>query len=485
MSSSATLALSSPSRTLPGPRGRPLLGSLLEAWADPLDLFARATREHGDLVGFRFGWLRYCLVNDADAAHRVLVENAKGYSKSRNYAGLKVLLGDGLLTSEGEHWRRQRRLSQPAFHRERLAGFAATMASCTSDMLDRWEAERAGRDRPIDLHLEMMRLTFRIVGRTLLGADLDAEASEFGRALGVALDWANRHAEAIVPLPPWVPTPHNLRFRRARGVIEGVLLRVLAERRAARDHGADLLGMLMDARDEATGEGMTDRQLLDELLTFTLAGHETTANALCFTFYLLSKHPDVARRCAAEVAEALGDRAPTPEDLPRLPFVKATIEEALRLYPPAWLVERQALAPDDLLGHRLGEGVIVGVSPFIMHRNPRYWPNPEGFAPERFLRPEPARPKLAYLPFGAGPRSCIGNAFALMEMQILVSMILMRATIDVVPEFRLALEPSVTLRPRGGVPVRLSPAAAPARDGAARSGRPTNASAPAPESPPA
>jgi cytochrome P450 len=437
-------------KTIPGPRDNFLVGSLFDAWKDPLSMFTRAARTYGDLVQFRFAWMRYFLVNEATAAHHVLIENAKGYHKSPNYQGLKVILGNGLLTSEGDLWRRQRKLAQPAFHREHLKGFANTMVAATRDTVKRWDGEVAGKGA-FDLHAEMMRLTFRIVGQTLLGADLEADAKDFGAALNVGLKWANDYVESIVRVPPWVPTPNNVRFRKAQRTIEGVVGRVVAERKASSEEKRDLLGMLMGARDEATGEAMSDKLLMEELLTLTLAGHETTANALAFTFYLLSSHPEIARRANEEVERVLSGREPALEDLAKMPFIKAVIEEALRLYPPAWVVERVALEADEINGFKIPKGGIVGVSPFTMHRNPRYFENPEGFDPERWLKPDASRPKLAYMPFGGGPRTCIGNAFAMMELQIIVPMLLQRFQLSLVPGYKLELEPSVTLRPAKGI----------------------------------
>ncbi len=445
-----------PSRTFPGPRGKILSGSLFDAWRDPLGLFLRGTREHGDLVCFRFAWLKYYLLADAAAAHHVLVENAKSYHKSPNYQGLKVMLGQGLLTSEGELWRRQRKLAQPAFHRESLKSFADSMVESTEHMLERWPPQAGG---VFDLHAEMMRLTFRIVGKTLLGADLEADAKDFGEALNVGLKWANEYVESVVRLPPWVPTPNNLRFRKAQRVIESVVRRVVEERRKQAEPKRDLLGMLMAAQDETSGEGMSDRQLMDELLTITLAGHETTANALSFAFYLMASHPDVASRAREEARAVLGDRAPALGDLPAMPYIKAVIEETMRLYPPAWVVERFSLEQDEVGSYTIPKGSIVAVSPYALHRNPRYFPEPERFDPTRFLEPDPARPKLAYMPFGGGPRFCIGNAFAMMEMQLIVPMVLARFELALEPGFELELDPSVTLRPADGIRMTATPLA--------------------------
>lgn len=449
-------------RNFPGPRGHIVAGSLFDAWNDPLEMFVAGVRDHGDLVKFRFGWLDYFLVNDAAGAHRILVENAKAYHKSPNYNGMKVMLGEGLLTSEGDFWKRQRKLTQPAFHRDCLKGFADTMVETTADLVTRWKKELLPGSKPFDLHVELMRLTFRIVGKTLLGADLEADAKEFGKALNFGLEWANDYVESIVRIPPWVPTPKNLKFKKAQGVIEGVIGRVVQERRASKESKQDLLGLLMGTVAE-DGERMSDKQLMDELLTLTLAGHETTSNALAFTLYLLSSHPDVARRVRAEIQSVLGDRAPSLEDLPNMPLVRAVIDESMRLYPPAWVFERITLEDEVVLDHRIPKGSIVAVSPYLMHRNPRWFPNPEGFDPDRFLTPDPARPKLQYIPFGGGPRTCIGNAFALTEMQLVLPMLLQSFDLHLAPGFRLGLEPSVTLRPRGGIWMRMLP-----RDSSAR-----------------
>ncbi len=414
-------------------------------------MFTRGTEEHGDIVFFRLLNLRYVLLNDPDAIRRVLLDNAKGYVKSRNYAGLRVLLGGGLLTSEGEQWRRQRKLAQPAFHREKLASFVDSMVGCTADLLERWKTRG---DEPFDAHLEMNRLTFRIVGMTLLSKDLEGEAQTIGEALSIAIKWANDHVETLVRIPPSWPTPANVRMRRAKKKFDDLMYGLIAERRASAPK-ADLLSMLMDAKDE-TGAAMTDEHLRDELLTLVVAGHETTANALSFAIYLLSKHPAVFRKVQSEVLRALGGRAPTLADLPKLSYVSMVVEETMRLYPPAWAFEREALVQDEVAGFSIPKDTLVGVSPFILHRNPRIWENPLGFDPERFSpEQKEKRHKFAYLPFGGGPRTCIGNAFALMEMTIVVAMMSQAVQLDLVPGRELTLDPSVTLRPKDGVWVRM------------------------------
>jgi cytochrome P450 len=446
-----TIDLSMGARGIPGPRGNFLLGTLLEAWENPLEMMERGVREHGEVVGFRFAYLRYVVVADPEGIKHVLVTNHRNYTKSRNYQGLKVVLGEGLLTAEGEKWRKHRKLAQPAFHRERLEGFAKTMGACTSELLARWEG-----GTKLDAHEQMMRLTFRVVGKTLLSTDLEGDAKAIGDALGVALHWANDYVESVVRIPPWVPTPKNVRFNRAKGVIDDLVLRILADRRTSGVRHDDLLAMLMETKDEDTGEGMNDAQLRDELVTLVLAGHETTANTLSFALMLLAQHPEIQETLAEEVRAVLGDRTPTLADLQRLPYVTQVIEEALRLYPPAWCFEREALEDDVVCGYRIPKGTIVGIPAFVTHRLPRLWKDPETFDPSRFVKGAPERHKYAYVPFGGGPRVCIGNAFAMMEMQIVLAAIAQRFTVAPVAGFELELDPSITLRPKHGLPLHIA-----------------------------
>lgn len=454
----------------PGPRGVPWFGSVFSAWRDPLGLFMESRERFGDVVRFRFGPFQYYLVSDPNVVKHVLIDNAKAYTKSRNYQGLKIVLGEGLLTSEGDHWKRQRKLSQPAFHRDKLAAFANQMSWTTRDMLARWSTE--GDAAPFCIHTEMMRLTFRIVGLTLFSADVDGEAKEVGEALNVAMHWANDHAEAMIRIPPYIPTPANVRFRRAKKTLDDVVFRLIAERRASaartNEFGDDLLGMLMAATEEpdagaapgAARTGMDDQQLRDEIITMILAGHETTANLLSWTFYLLSKHPDVERRVREEAARVLGDRDPVLEDVKSLEYTRMVLDEALRLFPPAWCFERQAVTSDTLGGYTIEPGAIIGLSPYVLHRHPDHWENPEGFDPERF-RPERSakRPRYAYLPFGGGARTCVGNHFAMMEAQIILAMIVREKRLELVSSHPVVVDPCITLRPKHGILVKRRPAA--------------------------
>ncbi len=450
----------------PGPGGITRITNPWTAWRDPIGMFHRVTQEYGNVAMLKFGPLKYVVLNDPQAIRHVLLDNAKNYVKSRNYRGVKLILGNGLLTSEGDFWRRQRKLAQPAFHRERLSSFIDAMTLATDKMFDRWRVRAESGAFETDIHEEMMAVTFHIVGLTLLSRDLLGEAEAIGKALGTALYFANDYAESIVNVPLWVPTPKNRSFLRARKILDEMVFRVIAERREARrnqqnsaekrtKNAGDLLDMLMDAKDEDTGEQMSDQQLRDEVMTMVLAGHETTANALSFSLFLLSKHPDIARRLSEEVATVLQGRTPRLEDLPKLALTKRVLEESMRLFPPAWAFERQALEDDFIHGFKIPKGAVVGVCAYVLHRDAAHWDNPEGFDPDRFLVDPKDRAKYTYLPFGGGARVCIGNAFAMMEAQIVLAKIVQSWSADLLPLTKLELDPVITLRPRGGLRMRI------------------------------
>jgi cytochrome P450 len=430
----------------PGPRGHPLLGSLPEVRRDPLRLFLAAFHEYGEVVRFHFGPMVAHLVSSPEGVHHVLVENHRNYGKqTRGYRNLRYVLGNGLLTSEGELWRRQRRIAQPAFHRQRIAGFAGTMVRAAEDAAASLDARRG---QEIDMHHEMMRLTLRIVGETLLAYDPTHAADEVGSALSFLLAIANERSARILDVPPAIPTPENRRFRRALATLDAVVLRMIAERRRdPRDRG-DLLSMLIESRDAETGEAMDDRQLRDEAMTIFLAGHETTANALTFSWLLLSRFPAACRELGAELQAKLGGRSPTVDDLPRLALPRRILQEAMRLFPPAWIIGRSADEADEIGGFGIPARSIVFISPYVIHRHPGLWENPEGFDPARFEK-EP--PRGGYLPFGGGPRMCIGNGFAMMEAELVLATLAQRFRFDLVPGPPVDLEPSITLRPRHGV----------------------------------
>ncbi len=437
----------------PGPKGSCLFGSLSEMRRDALGLLTRTARDHGDIARILLV-IHLHLLNHPDYVQHVLQSHHTNYQKDMSYDRMKPLVGEGLLTSNGDFWRRQRRLAQPAFHKQRLVGFAGAMSRNTDNMLERWHAVG---EQPVDIGIEMMRVALGIVGETLFSIDLVGEAEEVSQALTLTLEITNERFQQLFVLPN-VPTPQNLRFKRAVATLDRVVNQVIGARRQSGKDEGDLLSMLMLARDEETGEAMDDRQLRDEVMTMLLAGHETTANLLTWTWYLLSKSPEVERQLHAEVEQVLSGRTPTVEDLPKLRFTMQVIEESLRLYPPAWLFSREAIEADELGGYPIPKGSSVMMSPYITHRHPAFWENPEGFDPERFaLDRVKERPRFAYFPFAGGPRQCIGNNFALMEAQIIIAMVVQRYRLHLVPGQRIEPEPAVTLRPNGPVKMVLKP----------------------------
>ena len=443
----------------PGPKGWPVIGSLPGVWKDPLTFFSQGRDRHGDTALFHFGPYRYVLIHKPEDVRHVLVRNHANYHKSPTYIGLKLVMGDGLVTSEGDFWKRQRKLAQPAFHHRALVGLAEVMTRCTSEMLEDWSKAAGSGGLRRDLHEEMMRLTLRIVGHTLFSTELGDDAEQVGPAITVCLEHANRTAESLFVMPKWVPTPRNLRFQRQMRILDRMVEGIIEARRGGQEPAEpDLLSLLMSATDESGTDRMTDKQLRDEVMTLALAGHETTANTLTWTFVLLARHPSVLARLRAEVDSVLAGRVATVEDLKSMPYTNQVLDESMRIYPSVWNVERVALEDDVLDGYHIPKGTIVAVCPWTLHRHPKRWPSPKVFDPERFTDEAiAARDRWDFLPFGAGPRVCIGNAFAKMEAKLLLTSILARWDIELDPKAEIVAEAGITLRPKHGVPVRLTP----------------------------
>jgi cytochrome P450 len=420
-----------------------------------LEFLESLARDYGDVARFRLGPVFVYLVNDPDLIRSVLVTRADRYHKGRALERAKRLLGEGLLTSEESVHLRQRRLMQPAFHRDRISAYGETMVRYAERAAERWKAGET-----IDVHREMVALTLAIVGKTLFDADVEEEADEIGGALTDALQLFQRllmvpFGEVLEKLP----IPSTRRFEKARDRLDATIARLIAERRSNPRDRTDLLTLLILAQDtEGDGGGMTDLQIRDEAMTIFLAGHETTANALAWTWHLLAQNPDSEVRMHEELDRVLGGRPPGVADLPRLRYTEMVLSESMRLYPPAWVVGRRAIVDDELGGYRVPAGSIVLLSQWITHRDARFFPDPLRFDPERFT-PEAiaTRPKFAYFPFGGGPRVCIGEGFAWMEGVLLLATIASRWRLsgtDGAPVTPAAL---ITLRPRGGLPMRVEP----------------------------
>lgn len=443
-------------RVPPSLKGTLLLGSLRALQRDPLGTLLDASRL-GPVARLRTGPYWFTLVAHPDGLKRVLVDNAKGYRKSNAFDEARPLLGDGLVTAEADAWVRKRRLAQPAFHRERLAGFAEVMVAEARATARAWERP-ARRGDVVDVAREMTATTLAIVGRTLFSIDLARDVGPLSRAISFAQAHASERLLKLVKPPRSWPTPANLRFRRAVRTMDERVYAIIAERRAARERPEDLLTMLMEADDAGTGRPLTDRELRDETNTFLLAGHDTTANALAWTWALLAEHADVDARLAEELERVLDDRDATFADVPRLPYATRVVQEALRLYPPAWIITRNALADDEVMGYRIPRDSFVAMSPFVTHRLPELWESPERFDPERFLpEREAKRHRLAFVPFGAGPRACIGAQFAMTEAVLVLATLARRYRATLAPGARIEPHAMLTLKPRHGVPVVLHP----------------------------
>ena len=456
---------SSDPRRAPAGASVPLLG-IAARGRDRLDMMMKASLEHGHVVRFELPWTTAHVVTHPDQIEEVLITKHRSFDKkTRGYDKLREFLGNGMLTSDGDFWLRQRRIAAPAFHKKRIDGFAGTMARVTEDMLDRWERELGTRTER-DMSAEMMRLTLRIASLTLLSSDTEREgaslAEPIGNAVTVLVHEANQRINELVTLPDHWPTRRNVRMRDARGTLDGIVLGIIDERRralAAGSHGTheDLLQMFLEATDADTGERMTDGQLRDEVMTMFLAGHETTANALTWALYLLGKTPHVARALRDEACAVLGDRLPTAEDVPRLELARRVLAESLRLYPPVWILGRSTLTEVELGGYRIPERSLLFIVPWITHRHPDFWRDPEGFDPDRFAPERRAEMKFKhqYIPFIAGPRMCIGAGFAQLEGILVLAQIARRFHVGLVPGQLVEPEPVVTLRPKNGVRVAL------------------------------
>jgi len=436
----------------PGPKGTLIGGSLMEFNRQRLDFFMNVARTYGDLASFRFGPRRLFLASHPDLVEQVLVTDAKHYIKHFGARMYKPILGNGLVTSEGDFWLRQRRLSQPAFLKSRVLSYAPVMSSLTQQMLSRWQP-----GEHVYVNEEFSHLTSAIALKTLFGLDDAGDRDEFVESLRVAFDLLSDRFRNLLPMPMWMPTPRNIRTKRAIAHLYRVVDGFIAQGRARKEPGDDLLSRLVSAQDDDGGR-MTDTQLREEAMTLYLAGHETTALTLTWSWYLLSTHPEAEAKLADEWKRVLDGRSPTPEDLPNLPYTDAVLTEAMRVYPPVYLIGREATRDLELGGYRVPKGTTLFMCQWVSHRDPRYFgPDPEAFRPERWLDGLAKRiPKYAYYPFGGGPRVCIGNTFALMEAAILLATVGQRYRFTLAPDAVIDFNPQITLLPTYGIPATLA-----------------------------
>ncbi len=432
---------------LKGPKGRFFFGSAADFKRDQLGFYESCAREYGDFVQTRLGPVRMLLVYHPDAIEELLVTRNRDFTKSLGLRRLRPLVGDGLFLSEGDTWLRQRRLVQPAFHRQRLAGYGDVMTAFTQRHVAGWKDGSV-----VDMQAEMMALTQAIVAKTLFDADVSGDAFEAGQAAEVVMRDFGDRLQSLWVLPYWLPTPRNLKSRRAIRHLDALVHRIIEERRASSQDRGDLLSMLVDAQDADDGTRMTGRQVRDEVMTLFLAGHETTAAALSWIWYLLARHPETEARLADELRTALDGRAPATSDLPRLRYADMVVTESMRLYPPAYGLGRQAARATEIAGQPIVRGDIVVVPTYVVQRDARWFEEPTAFRPERWDGDLARRlPRFAYFPFGGGPRQCIGNGFAQMEAVLLLATIAQGFRLSLMPGQRITPTPYVTLRPEPGI----------------------------------
>jgi len=437
---------------IPGPRGRLILGCLPQFRRDRLSFLCEVAAKFGDVATFRLGPRRIVLINHPDLIEEVLLTRSRQFRKHFGYRLLEPIIGKGLLTSEGDFWLRQRRLSQPAFLRERINSYAEIMASLAERHVADW---RDGME--LDIAEEMSRLTRSIAAQTLLGVAAESTEKDVADSLELAMSTFNDRFNAFMPWPLFVPTGTNRRLKQAMRQFDRAIYAIISQRRNSAEPTNDLLSMLLHARDEDSKGQMTDQQLRDEVITLYLAGQETTALALAWLWYETARRPDIAERLHAEAAAVLQGRRATVDDLSRMPYGEALILETMRLYPPAYLIGREALEDVDIGGYRIRKGWSVFIAQWVTQRDPRWFDDPLDFRPERWLDGLQKRlPKYAYFPFGGGPRICIGNTFAMLEMQLVVGELASRYRMTLVPAQTITMEPAITLRVRPGVRVTIS-----------------------------
>lgn len=435
----------------PGPRGHWLWGNIAAFQTDRLGYMTEAAREYGGIVYLRFAYRKVWLVTEPSVIESVLVTQARQFRKHFALRINPVVLGNGLLTSEGDFWLRQRRLAQPAFARAQVAQYVPTFVDHTRRMLSRW---KGGAE--YDILNEMMALTLGIASKTLFGADGEAHADNVRAALSVTQEEFVKRLVKPFQIPVWIPTPSNRRLMKAVRDLDLIVYDFIRQRRASGTVGHDLLSRLLAARDEGNGAGMSDRQLRDECLTIFLAGQETTALALSWSWYLLGQHPEAAERIYKEVDAVLGKRVPTADDLPLLKETEYVLLESMRLYPPAFVVGREALVDTTVAGYFCPRGTTILMPESVVHRDPRFFERPDEFVPERWQNDfERSLPNCAYFPFGAGPRICIGNTFAMMEMTLALAMMAQRFQFTLTPGQNITLGVQFTLRPQPGVRATL------------------------------
>ncbi|ODT73613.1 MAG: cytochrome P450 [Nitrosomonadales bacterium SCN 54-20] len=441
-------------KTVPQVKGDFLLGNLRQMIASPLQAFYDWQQEYGDLVSFRLAARQFYLFSHPKLVEQALIRQSDVFVKIYNPekpTGLALILGQGLVTSQGDLWQRQRRLMQPVFQRSNVTTLLPQMATAGNNMLGRWR--QMGEGAQVNLSGEMMRLTLEVITQTMFSTSVLDKIEQIAPSLETLLRYAARTIANPLTLPLYVPTPANRKFKQALGIIDDVIYGIIDQRRAAPWDQNDLLDMLLKARDDNSGEKMTDRQVRDEVITIFSAGHETTANLLSWTLYLLVRHPDALARLREELDRLLQGKIPDAEDLQQLVYTRAVLSESMRLRPPASFLLRKVSKDTEVDGYFLKAGRLAIFSIFNLHHHADFWPQPEQFDPERFLLSQNRR--YSFIPFGTGERICIGSHFALMESQFLLCMIIQHCDLQLLDPGEVEIEMAITLRPKGGIPVQI------------------------------
>ena len=436
-------------RIAPGPRGGLLMGNLAEYKRDPITMLLRLREEHGDIVRNRLGpFLTHALAHP-DHVEYVLQENHRNYVRGRFYDNFKLFFGDGLLTTDGEFWRRHRRAVQPAFHKKQLDGTAGVVAEAAMDLVERWRRQPGAE--AVDAVPAMMHLSLAALGRMVFNTDISCHAEDVGPAVRFGLEAMMPQGNLNDFIPRWMPTPFNRRIQRTRRALDRVIAQVISDHRDGRCDASDIISLLLASRDPETGAPMTDREIHDEVMTIFLAGHETTGSGLAWALYALAQHPGVLRQLRDELDGKLGGRPPTVKELESLTFLEQVVNEALRVYPPIWGYTRDLADDDEIGGFHIPAGSSIFISPYVTHRHPEFWPNPDAFDPENFGPHAPTRHKYAFFPFGGGQRKCIGYQMALIVMRIVLATLAQHLDLNTVPGHPIVRGALVSLRPLHGV----------------------------------
>lgn len=453
----STIAASTAGAQAPGPRGDWLVGNMRDFRRDSLGTIAQAFASYGEIVKFKIGPRTLHMLAHPELAQEVLVERGNDFVKMPTNQGLGLMLGNGLVTnSDHDSWLTQRRMIQPMFHRQRLVAMGDKMVAAGERMLERWQTWPAGE--VVNIAEEMMQVTLDIITQTMFSADVLSEAGKVGPAVSLSAHFVSQRGVSPIQLPLSWPTRSNRVFRQAMQTLDEIVYRMINQRRAEGTTHGDLLDMLLEARDADNGERMSDQQLRDEVLTIFAAGHETTANALSWAWYALAQHPEILARLQAELDSVLQGRTPTIADLPNLPYTQQVFNEVLRLYPSVPTVPRLVKHATMLRGYALPAESLVLISIYNIHRHPEFWPDPKSFNPDRWAGDDHKRQhRLAFMPFGAGPRLCIGNNLALMEGQLLLTMVAQYADLRLVPGQKVTPEVAVTMRPKNGLKMTIHP----------------------------